>query len=124
MVSVASWSPKALLLCSDLDIHSLMVLSSETVTRRRGLVGQNETQLTHSSCWRLATWQPKCLQRISCIIPHICHRRHGYTRVNFFLAGVNFYRFNAKNWHFRQILRGKVAFFFYRFNAKSWRFSV
>ena len=30
---------------------------------------------------------------------------------NFFLAGVNFYRFNAKNWHCRQILREKVAFF-------------
>ena len=30
----------------------------------------------------------------------------------FFLAGVNFYRFNAKNLHFRQILREKVAFFF------------
>ena len=29
----------------------------------------------------------------------------------FFLAGVNFYRFNAKNWHFRQILREQVAFF-------------
>ena len=29
----------------------------------------------------------------------------------FFLAGVNFYRFNAKKWHFRQILREKVAFF-------------
>ena len=32
-------------------------------------------------------------------IPHICHGSHGYTRVNFF-AGVNFYRFNAKNWQF------------------------
>ena len=29
----------------------------------------------------------------------------------FFLAGVNFYRFNAKNWHFRHILREKLAFF-------------
>ena len=29
----------------------------------------------------------------------------------FFLAGVNFYRFYAKNWHFRQILREKVTFF-------------
>ena len=29
----------------------------------------------------------------------------------FFLAGVNFYRFNAKNWPFWQILREKVAFF-------------
>ena len=37
-------------------------------------------------------------------IPLICHGSHGYTR-------VNFYRFNAKNWHFRQILRKKVAFF-------------
>ena len=45
-------------------------------------------------------------------IPDICHERHEYIRVNFFLAGVNFYRFNAKNWHFRQILREKVAFFF------------
>ena len=34
----------------------------------------------------------------------------GGARVNF-LAGVNFYRFNAKNWYFRQILREKVAFF-------------
>ena len=44
-------------------------------------------------------------------IPHICHGRADGVRVNFFLAGVNFYRFNAKNWHFRQILRKKVAFF-------------
>ena len=41
----------------------------------------------------------------------------------FFLAGVNFYRFNAKNLHFRQILREKVAFL-YRFNAENWHFSV
>ena len=33
-------------------------------------------------------------------IPYICHGSHGYTRVNFFLAGVKFYRFNAKNWQF------------------------
>ena len=26
-------------------------------------------------------------------------------------VSVNFYRFNAKNWHFQQILREKVAFF-------------
>ena len=55
-------------------------------------------------------------------IPDICHERHEYS-CKFFLAGVNFYRFNAKNWHFQQILRKKVAFF-YRFNAKNWRFSV
>ena len=29
----------------------------------------------------------------------------------FFLAGVNFYRFNAKSWHFQQIQREKLAFF-------------
>merc|ERR1711928_101860 len=28
-----------------------------------------------------------------------------------FSGGCKFYRFNAKNWHFRQILRKKVAFF-------------
>ena len=33
-------------------------------------------------------------------IPHICHGRTDDVRVNFFLAGVNFYRFNAKNWQF------------------------
>ena len=33
-------------------------------------------------------------------IPHICHECHEYIRLNFFLAGVNFYRFNAKNWRF------------------------
>ena len=33
-------------------------------------------------------------------IPHICHGRHGRRPCKFFLAGVNFYRFNAKNWQF------------------------
>ena len=56
-------------------------------------------------------------------IPDICHGRHGRRPCNFFLAGVIFYRFNAKNWHFWQILRKKVAFF-YRFNAKNRRFWV
>ena len=38
-------------------------------------------------------------------------RTCGRRPCKFFLASVNFYRFNAKNWHFRQILREKVAFF-------------
>ena len=38
-------------------------------------------------------------------------RTHGRCPCKFFFAGVNFYRFNAKNWHFRQILHQKVAFF-------------
>ena len=33
-------------------------------------------------------------------VPHICHRRHGRRPCKFFLAGVNFYRFNANNWQF------------------------
>ena len=33
-------------------------------------------------------------------IPHICHGRADGVRVKNFLAGVNFYRFNAKNWQF------------------------
>ena len=45
------------------------------------------------------------------VIPHICHGRHGRRPCKFFLAGVNFYRFKAKNWHFRKILREQVAFF-------------
>ena len=32
--------------------------------------------------------------------PHICHGRHGWCPCKFFLAGVHFYRFNAKNWQF------------------------
>ena len=66
----------------------------------------------------------KIIPRYHKYIPHICHGRHGRRPCKFFLTGINFYRFNAKNWHFRQILREKVAFFFYRFNAKNWRFSV
>ena len=61
-----------------------------------------------SSWWPFHTWYlSRAYERGSC---------------KFFLAGVNFYRFNAKNWHFRQILREKWRF--YRFNAKNWRFSV
>ena len=41
---------------------------------------------------------PFALHRKS--IPHICHGRHGLRPCKFFLAGVNFYRFNAKNWQF------------------------
>ena len=33
-------------------------------------------------------------------IPDICHEPTSEARVIFFLAGVNFYRFNAKNWQF------------------------
>ena len=62
--------------------------------------------------------------RFDGFIPDICHGRHGRRPCKFFLAGVNFYRFNAKNWHFRQILREKVAFFFYRFNVKNWQFTL
>ena len=55
------------------------------------------------SGWSFQMKDPKELDDPQ-LIPDICHGRHGYTR-------VNFYRFNAKNWHFRQILRKKVAFF-------------
>ena len=37
-------------------------------------------------------------------IPHICHGRHGRRPCKFFLAGVNSYRINTKNWQ-------KLAFF-------------
>ena len=56
-------------------------------------------------------------------IPDICHKHHERRSCTFFLAGVNFYRFNAKNWHFDRFYVKKWLFF-YRFNAKNWRFSV
>ena len=62
------------------------------------------------------------------IIPDICHERHEYIRVNFF-DGVNFYRFNAKNWQFTvyfAVIKQKLAIFcvFCRKNAKNWQFTV
>ena len=45
------------------------------------------------------------------IIPHICHGRHGRRPCKFFLAGVNFYIFNAKNWHFFTDLTQKIGVF-------------
>ena len=39
------------------------------------------------------------IQELECI-PHICHGRHGRRPCKFCLAGVNFFRFNAKNWQF------------------------
>ena len=56
---------------------------------------------------RWPPWHTSYLSRIPRIYP-----------CKFFLAGVNFYRFNAKNWHFGQILREKVAFFFTDFTGK------
>ena len=38
--------------------------------------------------------------RQSICIPDICHGCHGRHPCKFFLAGINFYRFNAKNWQF------------------------
>ena len=40
-------------------------------------------------------------------IPDICHRHHRHVCVKKKLPGVNFYRFNAKNWHFRHYLISK-----------------
>ena len=74
---------------------------------------------TRSRGCLLRTWP----ERVFALIPHICHEHHERRSCKFFLAGVNFYRFNAKNWHFWQILSRKVVFF-YRFNAKNWRFST
>ena len=48
------------------------------------------------------------------IIPHICHGRHGRRPCKFFWDGVNFYRFNAKNWQFTvyfAVITQKLAIF-------------
>ena len=48
----------------------------------------------------VVTWVLDELERN---IRHICHGRHGRRPCKFFLAGVNFFRLNAKNWRFLQI---------------------
>ena len=50
----------------------------------------------------LVTWLRENRKDGRCVahIPHICHGRHGQCPCKKFLAGVNFYRFNAKNWQF------------------------
>ena len=40
------------------------------------------------------------LRYVISFIPHICQGRHGQRPCKFFLPGVNFYRFNVKNWQF------------------------
>ena len=40
------------------------------------------------------------LIRMCMCIPHICHRHHRWCLCKKKLPGVNFYRFNAKNWQF------------------------
>ena len=44
-------------------------------------------------------------------IPHICHERHRRRLCKFILAGVNIYRFNAKNWQFTVLFVIIYAFF-------------
>ena len=45
------------------------------------------------------------------LIPDICHRHHRRRLCKFFLAGVNIYRFNAKNWQFTVYFVVIYAFF-------------
>ena len=45
-------------------------------------------------------------------IPHICHEHHERRSCKFFLAGVNFYRFNAKNWRFFTDSTREIGVFF------------
>ena len=44
-------------------------------------------------------------------IPHICHEHHERRSCKFFLAGVNFCRFNAENWQFTVYFVVIYAFF-------------
>ena len=44
-------------------------------------------------------WQ-QFVSQLIIVIPHICHGRHRRRPCKFFLAGVIFFRFNAKNWQF------------------------
>ena len=55
---------------------------------------------------------------LSQVIPDICHGRHRRRPCKFFLPGVNFYRFNAKNRRFFTDLTRKVGFFFTHLTRK------
>ena len=64
-------------------------------------------------CWKSSTG---CWHLIIFIedlpnIPHICHGRHRRRPCKFFLPGVNFYRFIAKNWQFTVYFVVIYAFF-------------
>ena len=48
-------------------------------------------------------------------IPDICHRHHRHVCVKKKLPGVNFYRFNSKNWQFSVYFVVIYAFFWCKF---------
>ena len=55
-------------------------------------------------------------------IPHICHERHEYIRLNFFWP-VQIFTDLMRKLAFSTDFTRKIGVF-YRFNAKNWRFSV
>ena len=63
-------------------------------------ISQPQNLLCHKcffTPWQFVLIFPK---EVDYTIPHICHGGHGRRPCKFFLAGVNFYRFNGKNWQF------------------------
>ena len=70
-------------------------------------IGASDNAIRHISHWKLSY----CLNCKRIVHTWYLSRAPRACSCKFFLAGVNFYRFNAKNWHFRQILREKVVFF-------------
>ena len=64
--------------------------------------------------WSQDSINPYSLQWRSfsfCSIPHICHRHHRWCLCKKKLPGVNFYRFNVKNWQFTVYFVVIYAFF-------------
>ena len=90
-----------------------------TDTRHRSVICTSGLIATNNSClWSLL--KGRAFRGVLCDSFSNQRMRHtsNLSRIprvypcKFFLDGVNFYRFNAKNWHFQQILCEKVAFFF------------
>ena len=77
-----------------LDLH-MMVAEPEQWVQPCAEAGGNMYTFHIGELLILTTFT---LIRKKLTIPHICHGRHGRRPCKFFLAGVNFYRFNAKNW--------------------------
>ena len=77
---------------------------------------------TCASCWSCLRWESFFLEASEAKCTNTRREGWGHTSnlsripriypCKFFLAGVNFYRFNAKNWHFDRFYVKKWLFFF------------
>ena len=76
------------------NMRSIMLNIKQIVSRKEenGVYGSKRGLMEHVKRRKVGVYY--------IAIPHICHGHHGRRPCKFFLPGVNFNRFNAKNWQF------------------------